>query len=89
MKSISASRQLNSTMTVSITELQERLHDILREVETKGTIVDIVRDGYVVAHIVPVTQPDRLQPGPRLPLSDEGLGDPAIAERVDEILGYR
>ena len=29
---------------------------------------------------------DRLPPKPRIPLSENGLGDPSVAERTDELL---
>jgi antitoxin (DNA-binding transcriptional repressor) of toxin-antitoxin stability system len=40
-------------MTVSETELETRCLDIIREVEANGEVVEITRDGTVVARLLP------------------------------------
>jgi prevent-host-death family protein len=40
-------------MTVSVTELQTRCLEIIREVEANGEVVEITHDGAVVARLLP------------------------------------
>jgi prevent-host-death family protein len=40
-------------MTISVTELKTRCLEILREVEASGEVVEITRDGAVVARLLP------------------------------------
>jgi prevent-host-death family protein len=44
---------LESTMTITVPELSARLQEIVDEVEREGHVVEVERDGQVVARIVP------------------------------------
>jgi prevent-host-death family protein len=62
-------------MTISVTELKARLLEIVREVESSGTPVDVERHGRVVARIVPAAT-KRIRPWEALRGSGELLADP-------------
>ena len=40
-------------MTITVSELEARADEIVREVEREGREVEVVRDGQVIARIVP------------------------------------
>jgi antitoxin (DNA-binding transcriptional repressor) of toxin-antitoxin stability system len=40
-------------MTISVTELQTRCLQVIREIETNGEVVEITHDGAVVARLLP------------------------------------
>ena len=42
-------------MTISITELKARCVEIIRDLERDGEAVEIVRDGEIVARLLPAT----------------------------------
>jgi len=52
----------------------------LAAIEEGRTEADIIREAVAAALA------SRLRPQPRIPLVEGGLGDPTIAERVDELL---
>jgi prevent-host-death family protein len=61
-------------MTITISELGTRTEEIVREVE-EGHVVEVERDGKVVARITPVAA-KRVRPWEALRGSGEFLGDP-------------
>ena len=51
-------------MTVSITELKARCVEIIRDLERDGEAVEIVRDGEIVARLMPATPSVATDPKP-------------------------
>jgi hypothetical protein len=54
----SRNSSFRSAMTISITELGARAREIINEVVTKGTVVNVICDGRVMARIEPVGHGD-------------------------------
>ena len=62
-------------MTITISELEARADEIVREVEREGRTVDVERDGRVIARIVPAAE-KRVRPWEALRGSAKLLADP-------------
>jgi len=59
-------------------ELKEQIEQAAKR--ERRSEAEIIREALAAA------MRDRTTPEPRIPLIDEGLGDPTIAERVDELI---
>jgi prevent-host-death family protein len=72
------SRHIILEMTISVTELKARCHEIIRDVERKRTVVEIVRRGKVVARLLPASAASRAnaKPWERLRGTGDLLGPP-------------
>jgi prevent-host-death family protein len=74
-------------MTISVTELKARCLEIIRDVEQKRTVVEIVRRGEVVARLLPANAAlhARTKPWERLRGTGDLLGPPeqSVLEQRD------
>jgi prevent-host-death family protein len=73
-------------MTISVTELKARCLEIIRDVEQKRTVVEIVRRGKVVARLLPANAAlhAHTKPWERLRGTGELLGSPEQSVLVQQ-----
>jgi len=70
-------------MTITVSELEARLQEIVDEVEREGHVVEVEREGKVVARIVPAI-PKRVRPWEALRGSVVFLAEPEESVLEDE-----